>query len=299
MAKDIEIGFETDIRLIALTQILRKQEIAPKIRTSQKYQQVLSTIRHAGVVEQIVVFPSVEQPGFYKLLDGDARLDVLLSLGATEAYCLISKTEETFTYNYRTNHLSPIQEHYMILKAIDKGVREEDLAQALNVNVSHIRAKRDLMNGICPEAVSIMKDHPFAPIVIRILRKMKPTQQITAVQQMIRLGNFSERMATHILITTPPDLLAEGKRAKQAEQLSSESLTEMRAAMENSREQQEEIRGALGITSISLNRVCSHYEKMLRNPRILKHLQKHHPKLLEELTHALAPYRAAKQRPAA
>ena len=85
MAKEIAIDFEMDIRLIALTQIVQKREIAPKIRASQKYQQVVSTIRHAGVVEQIVVFPSAEQPGFYKLLDGDSRLDVLLSLGATEA----------------------------------------------------------------------------------------------------------------------------------------------------------------------------------------------------------------------
>jgi ParB-like chromosome segregation protein Spo0J len=299
MAKDIEIGFEMDIRLIPLDKIILKQEIAPKIRSSQKYQQVVSTIRHAGVVEQIVVFPSDEMPGFYKLLDGDARLDVLLSLEATEAYCLISKTEETFTYNYRTNQLSPIQEHLMVLKAIDKGVCAEDLAQALNVDISHIRAKRDLMNGICPEAATAMKDHPFTPTVIRILRKLKPTQQITAVQQMLRLGNFSERMANHILITTPPDLLADSKRSKHAEQLSSEALAEMRTTMENSRTQQEEIRTELGVTSITLNRICSHYDKMLRNPRVLKHLQKHQPRVLEELTHALSPYRAVKHRPAA
>jgi hypothetical protein len=144
-----------------------------------------------------------------------------------------------------------------------------------------------------------MKDRPFVPVVIRVLRKMKPTQQIAAVQQMIALSNFSERMAQHILMTTPPDLLVEGKRSRYAEELSGESIAAMRLGLENSYVHQKEIREKLGIISINLNRICSHYEKLLRNPRILKHLQKNHPRIFGELTHALEPYRVGKQRPAA
>jgi hypothetical protein len=40
----------------------------------------------------------------------------------------------------------------MILKAIERGVSEDRLASVLNVNPDHIRRKRRLLVGICPEA---------------------------------------------------------------------------------------------------------------------------------------------------
>ena len=43
----------------------------------------------------------------------------------------------------------------MILNAIKKGVSEERLARALNVNIASIRTKRNLLTGICPEAVRV------------------------------------------------------------------------------------------------------------------------------------------------
>jgi hypothetical protein len=38
----------------------------------------------------------------------------------------------------------------MILKAIENGVGEKRLAEALDVDGANVRRKRNLLNGICP-----------------------------------------------------------------------------------------------------------------------------------------------------
>lgn len=53
---------------------------------------------------------------------------------------LVATEDEAFTYN-KVSRIAVIQEHKMILKAIEKGVPEERLAMALNVNVSSIRPR--------------------------------------------------------------------------------------------------------------------------------------------------------------
>ena len=42
--------------------------------------------------------------------------------------------DETYTYNKRINRLAPVQEHRMILRAIDRGVPEERIAEALGLD---------------------------------------------------------------------------------------------------------------------------------------------------------------------
>ena len=298
MVKDIETGFETQGRIVSLTHIVFEKTITPKIRASRKYRQIAATIREAGIVEPVIVFPMEDRPNYYRIVDGHLRVDVLLAIGATETFCLIAKDDESFTYNHKVSRLSPIQEHMMILKAIDSGISEEEIAKTLDVDVDNIRSKRDLMNGICPEAAALMRDHPFNLSVIRIVRKMKPTRQIATIMHMTALCNFTEKLATHLYITTPADMLVDSKKPRYLADFSHESLAKMRESIENSRFQQEDIREKLGTVSINLNRASSHYDKWLANPRIQRHLQKYHSEALNELTHALAPYRAAKKKSA-
>jgi hypothetical protein len=62
------------------------------------------------------------------LLDGHVRIEVLKDLGIEHVECLVSTDDEAFTYNKRISRLAPIQEHRMILKAIERGVSEEKIA---------------------------------------------------------------------------------------------------------------------------------------------------------------------------
>jgi hypothetical protein len=78
-----------------------------------------------------------------------------MDLGTSEAPCLIADDDEAFTYNKRVNRLATIQEHYMIVKAIERGVSEEKLARALNVDIKRIKTKRTLLDGVCPEVAEM------------------------------------------------------------------------------------------------------------------------------------------------
>ena len=86
--------------------------------------------------------------------------------------------------NHRINRLSTIQEHYMIRRAIDRGVSKERLARAFNVNLSSINRRINLLSGICPEAIALLQDHQFTPDVTRILRNMKAARQVAVSMRM-------------------------------------------------------------------------------------------------------------------
>jgi hypothetical protein len=51
----------------------------------------------------------------------------------------------------------------MILRALERGVPEERLAKALDINVASLRRKRDLLDGICPEVEEMLKDRMSTP----------------------------------------------------------------------------------------------------------------------------------------
>lgn len=70
------------------------------------------------------------------MLDSHVRLDVFKKLGQTEVVCLVATEDEAFTYNRRISRL----------------------ARVLHVNASSIRQKKNLLDGICPEAVELFKD---------------------------------------------------------------------------------------------------------------------------------------------
>ena len=60
--------------------------------------------------------------------------------------CLAATDDESFTYNKRISRLATIQEHKMILRAVERGVSEARIAAALNVNIALIRQKRTLLS---------------------------------------------------------------------------------------------------------------------------------------------------------
>lgn len=174
MAKHVRTAFELDGIVLPLTYILPVKQIKPSLKASQKYQQILSSIREVGVTEPLIVYPQNGTGNIYLLVDGHIRFEALREIGCAEVACLISTDDEAYTYNSRVSRLTTVQEHAMILKAIRSGVSEEKIARALNVDVKSIIQRRDLLNGICSEATDLLKNRHVAPGVFPVLRKMKP-----------------------------------------------------------------------------------------------------------------------------
>lgn len=49
----------------------------------------------------------------------------------------------------------------MIRRAIDRGVSKGRLARAYNVNLSSINRRINPLEGICPEAITLLQDKQF------------------------------------------------------------------------------------------------------------------------------------------
>ena len=212
MAKQVRVGFNLRGVTIPIGSILPVKQLKAIMKMSQKYRQILSSVRELGIIEPLVVFPQNGNSGTYLLLDGHVRLQVLKDLGRTHAPCLIATDDEAYTYNKRISRIATIQEHVMILKAIKSGVSEERIAKVLNVDVARIRQKRDLLDGICKEAVEILKTRQMSHQVFGFLKKMKPMRQIEVAELLMTAGNFSVPYTKALLAATKPYLLVDPEK---------------------------------------------------------------------------------------
>lgn len=88
------------------------------------------------------------------------------------------------------------------------------IARTLNVDVASIRQKRDLLEGICPEAIQLLKDRRFPAPSLRELRKVKPMRQIEIAELMCAAFNFSLGYAKCLVGATPAEQTLDGDRVK-------------------------------------------------------------------------------------
>ena len=149
MPEDVKIAFEQHVLVLPLIEILPSKMLAPGLKETVKYKRIAASVAELGLVEPLSV--ARQSGGGYLLLDGHVRLSALREQGSNEARCVVAKDDEGFTYNKRVNRLATIQEHYMIVRALDRGVSEEKLARALDVDVKVIRQRRHLLAGISSE----------------------------------------------------------------------------------------------------------------------------------------------------
>ncbi len=207
MTKPVKMAFNPDGVKITLDKILPLKKVKSSVKKTMKYRLISTSIREVGVIEHLVVYPQNGRAGNYMLLDGHLRFEILKEIGQKEVFCLVSTDDEAFTYNHKVNRISPIQEHFMILRAIEKGVLEERIAKTLNVDIAKIRQKRNLLEGICSEVVKLLKDKHFSPNAIRVLKKMNPMRQIEVAELMIAANNYTVPYAQALLAATPQDQL--------------------------------------------------------------------------------------------
>src|SRR5581483_9786352 len=125
-----------------VSQIEPLREVSERVKKSVKYNQIAASMKEVGIIEPPVVVRDSSDPEKFHLLDGHLRIEISKEQDISAIVCLVATDDEAFTYNKRVNRLAIIQEHKMIMTAIEKGVPEERLARALNVNISSIRSRR-------------------------------------------------------------------------------------------------------------------------------------------------------------
>ena len=286
-AANVKAAFKRQIVVLPLDVIVPQKAIEPNVRRGHLYKQIATSLDHVGLIEPIVVYP--RGPKDYLLLDGHLRVDILKRKQATEVRAILATDDEAYTYNKRVNHIPPVAQHFMILKAIDNGLDEGRIAAALNVDVSTIRRKRDMLDGICSEAVELLKNQHVTVEAFQTLRKMKPIRQIQAAEHMIASGTFSARFAKALLAVTRPELLSESPSTVRKFDLSSQgAIAMLEQESESLVRDLKAAEASYGTDILTLTVACGYIERLLSNVRVEKHLSKHHAEILGALRTLLA-----------
>jgi hypothetical protein len=239
------------------------------------------------LIEPLVVYP--RGPGDYLLLDGHVRLEILKSIGASEAKCLLSTDDEAYTYNRHVNHIPAVAQHFMLLEALKNGLTEGRIAAALDVSLESIRAKRDLLNGICPEAVQILVDKHVSPKVFSVLRKMKPIRQIEAAEHMVAGGTYTIPFAKALLAVTKPEMLEElAASSKKLQATSMAARSMLKEENEFLLRDLKSVEESYGTDVLTLTVACGYLDRLLTNPKIERYMTRYHVDILQALQKLLS-----------
>lgn len=277
----VKIGFEETSLRTPIAAILPLREVSATVRKSVKYAQIAASIKEIGVIEAPAVTRDAHERDRYHLLDDHTRVDILRNAGITEVVCLVATDDEAFTYNRRISRIAIIQEHKMILNAIQKGVSEERLARALNVNIGSIRAKRTLLTGICPEVAELLSDKHVPINTFTELRFLKPMRQIEAAQLMIAMNRFSISYAKSLVAATSDDQLVEGRKRRPLG-LTDEQAALMQRESENLGREIRMVEASYSADHLDMMLATGYIVRLLSNARVVRYLAQHYADLLGE-----------------
>lgn len=170
----------------------------------------------------------------------------------------------------------------MIARAIKNGVREDRIARTFNVDLAKIRQKRDLLDGICPEAVALLRDRQATAGMLRELRKVKPMRQIEIAELVCASHTYSAGYLKCLVIATSPDQLLEPDRPKEVRGLSAEDIARMEHEIETLGKDFKIIEETHGKNTLNLVVVVGYLKRILDNARIVRFLSQNHRELLIE-----------------
>jgi hypothetical protein len=194
----------------------------------------------------------------------------------------VSTDDEAFTYNKRVSRLAIVQEHKMILRAIERGVPEERIAKALNIDVHTLRQKKRLLDGICPEAADLLKDKHVATGTFWMLKRMAPMRQIEAAEMMVALNKYTINYARSLLAATPQAQLIDTQKPKVLKELTDTQIALMERESANLDREFKMVEQSYGTDHLDLVLAKGYLAKLLGNPRVVRYLVQHHQEILTE-----------------
>lgn len=281
--RTVTTAFSDSTLRVALGDLNPLRPVTDAVRRTRKYSQIIASVREIGMVEPLMIAPDQKAVGKYLVLDGHLRLEVLKELGEVDALCLVAVDDEAYTYNNQINRLAIIQEHKMILRAIERGVPEDRLATALNVKIDNIRRKRRLLDGICADAAALLEDKHVSINAFATLKKMGPERQVEVAQNMVAMNKFTISYAKTLLAGTPDSQLAAGRRSIKPRGVTDEQLVLMQRESANLDREFRLIEESYGPDHLDLVLAKGYLGRLVSNERISRYLAQHHADILSEL----------------
>ena len=279
---DAKIGFEMRKIRVSLDMILPVRQVKDPQKSVGRYKAILASIKVVGLVEPLMVHPQKDAPGKYLLLDGHLRYFALKEAGQTEADCIVSNDDESFTYNARISRLAPIQEHKMIVKAVQNGVPPERIAAALNIPVRVVRASMRLLDGIHEEAADLLKDKSISPKTIRLLKKVTDVRQIEIAELMLSTNSFATGYVDALIVGTPKDQLTNSDEPKKRQGMSAEDIARMEQEMETLERDLKGVEESYSENMLNFTLARGYMKKLLDNAKVVRFLNANYPDIFSE-----------------
>jgi hypothetical protein len=275
-------AFDRQVLQVGLDRLLPSRAHQKDIVKTRRFVQIRASMAEIGLIEPLSITRPDPSTGLYTLLDGHLRLLAARELGWNSVACLCARDDEGYTYNKRVNRLSTVQEHYMILRALERGVPEDRLARALDLDILSIRRKRDLLDGICPEAVDLLKEAHFHHEMVRHLRKMKPARQVECAELMVSVNNFSATYAAALLAATPQAQLVEPEKPKKMLGLTIEQMARMEQEMSLVQSRFKAVEQSYNRNVMNMVLARGYIAKLLANEAVASWLRRHQPEVYDE-----------------
>jgi hypothetical protein len=278
----VPIAFKPEGVTLPLDRILPLKGLSKSIRSSARYLRIKASMQEVGIIEPPVVFPQKGKKNLYVMLDGHVRLEIAKALKFESLFCLVATDDEAFTYNHKVNQLQPIQEHFMILRAIKNGVSEERIAKTLNVNVDTIKQKRDLLTGICPEAVELLRHHKASAGAIREMKRVKPVRQIEMAEVMVASNNCTSAYAKCLVLASPAEQLLEPSPQTALKGTDNQDVARLQREIRSMEHEFKLVQEEYGKNMLNLVVVIGYLRSLLDNAAVVRYLSQAEPTMLAE-----------------
>jgi hypothetical protein len=275
-------AFDRQVLQVGFDRLLPSRAHEKAIVKTRRFVQIRASMAEIGLIEPLSITQPDPKTGLYTLLDGHLRLLAARELGWNSIACLCARDDESYTYNKRVNRLSTVQEHYMVLRALERGVPEDRLARALDLDILSIRRKRDLLDGICPEAVDLLKEAHFHHEMVRHLRKMKPARQVECAELMVSVNNFSATYAAALLAATPSAQLVEPEKPKKMLGLTIDQMARMEQEMSLVQSRFKAVEQSYNRNVMNMVLARGYIAKLLANEAVASWLRRHQPEVHDE-----------------
>ena len=150
------------------------------------------------------------------------------------------------------------------------------------MDIKLIRRRRTLLDGICSEAVELLKDKSVNPATFRVLKRMKPLRQMETAELMTTAGNFTASYAKALLAATRQVDLAKPDQPKKIAGMSPEQMARMEREMSSLHQDFKQIEASYGDDILHLVIASGYLAKLVGNHEIERFLSQYHAEILQE-----------------
>jgi len=180
------------------------------------------------------------------------------------------------------SRITPVQEHRMIVKAINHGVSQERVATALNIPVRVVKAFVNLLAGIHEDVAEMLKDKSISPGTIKLLRRVNGVRQIAIAELMVASDNYTNGYVEALILGTPPDQRVKPAVAKKRKGFSRETIGHLQEEMATLERDFKAVEATYTENMMNLTLARTYIKNLLKNAQVVRFLSTNYSDYLAE-----------------